>query len=212
MKSGGSTARCLCMSSTPPASWLSSGTLSAFPSAPATQPPPVPIGTSATRTPDTSSSGNGFGNELQCIKQWFAALGDAERAAAFAYLAELPTRREIGPLIQRLQDRERRMILRKQERLEQQGDASKPALPPFPRDCKDPAWLSRWLRTLRLHKYEQCLSGLRPPDLINLEDEDFKRLGVDTVGARNKLLHVLSVARRELEAEDEREQNGPQLR
>lgn len=63
--------------------------------------------------------------------------------------------------------------------------------PEFPQDPdSDPRWLRRWLRNLRLHKYEQSLVGLQPDELLNLDDEDLQRLGIDTVGARNKFLRV----------------------
>jgi hypothetical protein len=43
---------------------------------------------------------------------------------------------------------------------------------------------------LRLHKYERCLLGMSPAQVSCLEDEDLQQLGIDTVGARAKMLRV----------------------
>lgn len=57
-------------------------------------------------------------------------------------------------------------------------------------DGKDPKWLSKWLHTLRLHKYAKNLQGLTPKELLDLREEDVIERGVDRVGARNKLILV----------------------
>lgn len=45
-----------------------------------------------------------------------------------------------------------------------------------------------WLKTLRLHKYTENLQHLKWKDMIELNDEELSKLGVSTLGARNKLL------------------------
>jgi len=63
-------------------------------------------------------------------------------------------------------------------------------IPKFPIDGKNPAWLSKWLRSLRLHKYTENLGGLTPSELLELDEEEILRRDVDTLGARTKLLVV----------------------
>lgn len=65
-------------------------------------------------------------------------------------------------------------------------------LPKYPLDATDSSGLWKWLHTLRLHKYEKNLQGLTPRELLHLDEEELKQRGVDTVGARNKLLVVCS--------------------
>jgi hypothetical protein len=50
--------------------------------------------------------------------------------------------------------------------------------------------LPDWLRGLRLHKYASCLQGLQPAELFELDEDDLEAMGVDTIGARRKLLKV----------------------
>lgn len=45
-----------------------------------------------------------------------------------------------------------------------------------------------WLKALRLHKYTDQMKHLQWRDMVMLGDEDLEKLGVSTVGARNKLL------------------------
>ncbi|KAK1766306.1 hypothetical protein QBC33DRAFT_516206 [Phialemonium atrogriseum] len=126
-----------------------------------------------------------FADELDAVLTWFSALSGPERAAALASIARLPSSSSSSHPVHGvvvvapppLRSRDRASIA-----------ARALPLPVFPRDAGDPRWLSRWLRSLRLHKYERCLGGMRPAELLELADEDLRRLGVDTVGARNKLL------------------------
>lgn len=66
--------------------------------------------------------------------------------------------------------------------------------PKYPIDEKDPEWLSKWLRTLRLHKYTKNLQGLKPSELLELDEREIFRRGVDMQGARTKLLVVCTSA------------------
>ncbi len=65
-------------------------------------------------------------------------------------------------------------------------------IPKYPIDATDSSYLGKWLHTLRLHKYEGNLQGLTPRELLELDEEELMRRGVDTVGARKKLLVVSS--------------------
>lgn len=61
----------------------------------------------------------------------------------------------------------------------------------LPKDISSDALLSdvpAWLKVLRLHKYTDKLQHLKWQELINLDDEALEKLGVSTVGARNKLI------------------------
>jgi hypothetical protein len=61
--------------------------------------------------------------------------------------------------------------------------------------------LSKWLRLLRLHKYDACLVPVHEKDKIELLKFDDKRLeaeGVATLGARKKLLRLFKRVRNEL--------------
>lgn len=131
-----------------------------------------------------------MGSELDIIKTWFAVLNDEERAAALASITELPCLREIEPMIQTLKDRKRDLWRRQEYLMIQPANTQKWVMPLFPRNSEDPKWHAKWLRALRLHKYEKCLAGLTPTQVSRLNDEDLQELGFDTVGARGKLLRV----------------------
>lgn len=124
------------------------------------------------------------------IKTWFSVLDDTERTSALASIAELPSLREIEPLIQALKDRKRELWRQKEELVIQPPVKPKWIMPAFPHDSQDSRWASKWLRALRLHKYDSCLSGLSPAQVASLNDDDLQRLGIDTVGARSKMLRV----------------------
>jgi hypothetical protein len=47
-----------------------------------------------------------------------------------------------------------------------------------------------WLRTLRLHKYADAFEDLTWQQVVRMTDEDMERAGVNTIGARRKLLKV----------------------
>ncbi|KAH8547989.1 hypothetical protein BGW37DRAFT_508640 [Umbelopsis sp. PMI_123] len=47
-----------------------------------------------------------------------------------------------------------------------------------------------WLRTLRLHKYSYAFEGLTWQQVVRMTDEDMTQAGVNTIGARRKLLKV----------------------
>ncbi|KAM5351818.1 hypothetical protein ACJ41O_004541 [Fusarium nematophilum] len=143
-------------------------------------------------SPSHSDSDSGrMGDEMQIIKTWFSVLNDDERTSALTSIAELPCLREIEPLIQALKDRKRDLWRRQEELLIQPGTKPKWPMPSFPHNSQDPRWLAKWLRALRLHKYERCLAGLSPAQVSHLNDEDLQELGVDTVGARTKLLRAI---------------------
>lgn len=133
---------------------------------------------------------NRMGHELDIIKTWFAVLNDEERAAALTSITELPCLREIEPMIQSLKDRKRDLWRRQEDLVIQPANRTKWVMPVFPRNSEDPKWITKWLRALRLHKYEKCLAGLTPAQVGRLNDSELQELGVDTVGARGKLLRV----------------------
>jgi hypothetical protein len=47
-----------------------------------------------------------------------------------------------------------------------------------------------WLRTLRLHKYADAFEGLSWQEVVQMTDDDMTQAGVNTIGARRKLLKV----------------------
>lgn len=140
-----------------------------------------------------SSSGRDtgkIGDEMGIIRTWFSVLDDSERSSALHSIAELPSLREIEPLIQALKDRKRELWRQQEKLIIQPPVKPKWIMPVFPHNSQDPRWAAKWLRALRLHKYERCLSGMSPAQVSCLEDEDLQRLGIDTVGARAKMLRV----------------------
>lgn len=50
--------------------------------------------------------------------------------------------------------------------------------------------VTNWLRSLRLHKYSPAFEGLVWQQVVQMTDEDMLRAGVNTLGARRKLLKV----------------------
>ncbi|RUS14075.1 hypothetical protein BC937DRAFT_94388 [Endogone sp. FLAS-F59071] len=52
-----------------------------------------------------------------------------------------------------------------------------------------------WLRSLRLHKYNDVFSGLRWQDIVKMSDEDLMDKGVIALGARRKMLKVFENVR-----------------
>ncbi len=63
-------------------------------------------------------------------------------------------------------------------------------VPKYPLDDKDPDWLYKWLKHLRLHKYQPSLNDLRRGELLDLDEDALCKRGIDTLGARSKLLAV----------------------
>ncbi|KAJ7746414.1 hypothetical protein B0H14DRAFT_2240246, partial [Mycena olivaceomarginata] len=51
--------------------------------------------------------------------------------------------------------------------------------------------IQSWLRSKRLHKYNNCFQGISWVNMLNLTDSDLKALGVHTVGARGRLVKFL---------------------
>ncbi|KAH7156910.1 hypothetical protein EDB81DRAFT_757323 [Dactylonectria macrodidyma] len=137
------------------------------------------------------ADGNKMDSELDIVKAWFSVLTDSERATALSSIAELPCLREIEPMIQTLKERKRDLWRRQEELIIQPPNRTKWIMPVFPNNSQDPKWSAKWLRALRLHKYEKCLAGLSPAQVERLNDEDLQQLGVDTVGARGKLLRAI---------------------
>ncbi|KAI5467076.1 hypothetical protein BGZ63DRAFT_468906 [Mariannaea sp. PMI_226] len=143
---------------------------------------------------------NRMEHELDIIKTWFAILNDEERTSALTSIAELPCLREIEPMIQTLKDRKRELWRRQEDLLVQPASRSKWVMPVFPRNTEDPKWVTKWLRALRLHKYEKCLTGMTPFQVSRLSDAELQELGVDTVGARGKLLRAQALSNRAAQA------------
>ena len=52
-----------------------------------------------------------------------------------------------------------------------------------------------WLKTLRLHKYTSILEQYKWQELIQLDDAKLEELGVNALGARNKLLKAFNVVK-----------------
>ncbi|CEI69574.1 hypothetical protein FVEN_g7090 [Fusarium venenatum] len=144
----------------------------------------------SSQSSSSSREGGTVDDEIRMIKTWFSVLTDAERASALDSIAELPSLREIEPLIQALKDRKKELWKQQQELIIQPPVKPKWIMPAFPHNSQDPRWAAKWLRALRLHKYEQCLVGLSPAQVSRLEDEGLQKLGIDTVGARTKMLRV----------------------
>lgn len=136
------------------------------------------------------SDSDRVGDEVQIIRTWFSVLNDDERLAALSSISEMPSLREIEPMIQALKDRKRELWRRQEELLIQPNARPRWPMPSFPQNSQDPRWLTKWLRALRLHKYEKCLTGLSPAQVAELDEDRLQNLGIDTVGARTKLLRV----------------------
>lgn len=65
-----------------------------------------------------------------------------------------------------------------------------------PEDPTDPSLLQdipSWLRSLRLHKYTDNLKDMKWTDLVELDDQGLEDRGVNALGARRKMLKVISV-------------------
>ncbi|KAH8886355.1 hypothetical protein GQ53DRAFT_875446 [Thozetella sp. PMI_491] len=164
--------------------------------------------------PASPALGDEFAARLEFLRLWIATLSNQQRMAAFGVVAGQTCRAEIPPLVEALTKREHKLWERWQEKKEKQGLEEKPPMPPVPRDGdaqSDPWWLSKWLRSLRLHKYEPCLRGLGPSDILRLTEEDLTALGIDTVGARRKLLRVINDSKIDIDETIEalRESNTP---
>lgn len=67
-----------------------------------------------------------------------------------------------------------------------------------PKTLTDPKLLNNipaWLKSLRLHKYSDALSGKPWAELVYLEDDALESIGVSALGARRKLLKAFAVVR-----------------
>ena len=53
-----------------------------------------------------------------------------------------------------------------------------------------------WLRSLRLHKYGHAFIGLDWKQVVRMSDQDMVDAGVNTIGARRKLLKVFENVQR----------------
>ena len=65
-----------------------------------------------------------------------------------------------------------------------------------PKSLTDPKLLKNipmWLKSLRLHKYSDALSGTPWIELIYLDDETLEKKGVLALGARRKLLKAFGI-------------------
>ncbi|ORZ17715.1 hypothetical protein BCR42DRAFT_450279 [Absidia repens] len=56
--------------------------------------------------------------------------------------------------------------------------------------------VQNWLRSLRLHKYDHAFIGLQWQQVIRMTDQDMIDAGVNTIGARRKLLKVFENVQR----------------
>lgn len=56
--------------------------------------------------------------------------------------------------------------------------------------------VQNWLRSLRLHKYGHAFIGLDWKQVIRMSDQDMIDAGVNTIGARRKLLKVFENVQR----------------
>lgn len=64
-----------------------------------------------------------------------------------------------------------------------------------PEDPTDPALLQdipSWLRSLRLHKYTDNLKDIKWTELVELDDKGLEDRGVNALGARRKMLKVIT--------------------
>ncbi|KAF5668185.1 hypothetical protein FHETE_5451 [Fusarium heterosporum] len=144
-------------------------------------------------SPFSKGDSTKISDEMGIIKTWFSVLDDTERTSALTSIAELPSLREIEPLIQALKDRKRELWRQQEELVIRPSVKPKWIMPTFPHTSQDPQWATKWLRALRLHKYEGCLSGLSPAQVLRLDDDDLRQLGIDTVGARAKMLRAIHI-------------------
>ncbi|KAF7723518.1 Flap-structured DNA-binding and RNA-binding protein [Apophysomyces ossiformis] len=62
--------------------------------------------------------------------------------------------------------------------------------------------VQNWLRSLRLHKYGHAFEGLQWQQVIRMSDEDMLNAGVNTIGARRKLLKVFENVQRHCKEND----------
>ncbi|CAI2162805.1 7295_t:CDS:2 [Funneliformis geosporum] len=67
-------------------------------------------------------------------------------------------------------------------------NASKSLLEDFP----------QWLSGLRLQKYKNCFNGMKWQEIIHFDGEKLQKLGVNTIGARNKFLKTFEVVKKSL--------------
>ncbi|KAJ1718516.1 Flap-structured DNA-binding and RNA-binding protein [Coemansia biformis] len=56
-----------------------------------------------------------------------------------------------------------------------------------------------WLRSMRLHKYTECFSGMDWTSVVSLSDEQLQAKGVSALGARRKMLKVFEAVLEEVD-------------
>ncbi|KAK7029165.1 Sam domain family protein [Favolaschia claudopus] len=157
-----------------------------------------------------------FPDELLYLKTWFQSLTKQQRAANIVGLSILDSNLSLkkdstgwsssettptsdhgflsadkgrGKPLKRYQSntQRRNALLALSKTLEFTDPASKgrDSARTVPRD------ISNWLRSIRLHKYDHCLSHLSWAELTTLTEEDLVSLGVATQGARDRFRKFL---------------------
>ncbi|KAH7327305.1 hypothetical protein BKA65DRAFT_510341 [Rhexocercosporidium sp. MPI-PUGE-AT-0058] len=71
-------------------------------------------------------------------------------------------------------------------------------IPHYTTDESDPRWLLNWLHSLRLHKYAPSLQGLTPSTLLELNEDELLERGIDSIGARKKLIVAFEEAKKQI--------------
>lgn len=56
-----------------------------------------------------------------------------------------------------------------------------------------------WLRSLRLHKYNNIFESMKWQDMVKMNDDDLTAKGVAALGARRKMLKVFETIRQHCE-------------
>lgn len=136
-----------------------------------------------------------FQRDLAAIMHWFATLDSPARTTALQAMAGLASPHELAALVPVVNTSHENKTNTQYDpastthvrRRLPQRQASMPPPGSWP---SDPKCLYAWLRMLRLHKYTSHLAGLEPSELRAVDYDALIRLGIDTHGARTKLLKV----------------------
>ncbi|OLY83194.1 Protein VTS1 [Smittium mucronatum] len=83
-----------------------------------------------------------------------------------------------------------------QSGLESENKGLKQATEPLDLDLLND--VSAWMKSLRLHKYIPCFEGMNYRQIIELDDADLTKIGVQALGARRKMLKVFESVKLEL--------------
>lgn len=135
-----------------------------------------------------------FQRELDALTYWFTTLNSPERIAALKHLTCLASPHELAAVVPVASLSSERQAASchgtstappQQPSPQRQG--STPPSDPWP---SDPQYLYAWLRKRRLHKYTSHLVGMEPSKVREMDHDSLIRLGIDTRGARTKLLKV----------------------